>query len=83
MQQGTDAHAIRGGENFRGVEFTFSLQDFENLPDTKSSKTRMWTPEEDDALLRFWPVKNQRAVAKKLGVCENTARRRYRELRGE
>jgi len=66
------------------VTFSFSLQDLENLPDLESvEKGHKWTAEEDEALLRFWPRKNKRAVAKALGVCDTVARRRYRELAGE
>ena len=84
MQQSTHADAVCGRENIRGVEFTFSLQDLENLPDVDSVyRGHIWTPEEDEALLRFWPVKNKRAVARTLGVCDTVARRRYRELKGE
>jgi hypothetical protein len=66
------------------VTFSFSLQDLENLPDMESvEKGHKWTAEEDEALLRFWPRKNKRAVAKALGVCDTVARRRYNELTGE
>jgi hypothetical protein len=60
------------------------LQDFENLPAVKTGPTsHVWTKEEDKALLQYWTVKDKRAVAKVLGVCETVARRRYRELKGE
>jgi hypothetical protein len=84
MPQGTDANEVRGRAVTQGVIFTFSLEDLENLPEAKGGSTsHKWTGPEDEALLRFWPRKNKRAVAKILGVCETVARRRYHELTGE
>jgi hypothetical protein len=39
-----------------------------------------WTPELDAALLRYWPIKDQKEVCAVLGCSPNTARARYREL---
>ena len=84
MPTGFDADAFCQGKSASGVTFSFSFQDLENLPDVKSmEKGHKWTAEEDEALLRFWPRKNKRAVAKALGVCDTVARRRYNELTGE
>jgi len=61
-----------------------TLRRFQELPDVKDSHPG-WqpTPEQDALLLRFWPIKTHRSVAKALGVSYNTALRRYRELAGE
>ncbi len=39
-----------------------------------------FTPEENEALLKYWPIKSKSEVARILGVSEDTARKRYREL---
>jgi hypothetical protein len=56
----------------------------EKLPDAKSGILgRTFTPEEDAILLKYWPVKCKRDIAKLLHCHENTARRRYKELTAE
>lgn len=39
-----------------------------------------WTPEMDKHLLALWNLQPQELVAKALGVCPGSARKRYREL---
>ena len=39
-----------------------------------------WTKEKDAALLRYWPTRRNREVARVLGCCIDTARNRYRKL---
>ena len=58
-----------------------TLARFEALPDNSLGvRRRVWTPEEDAILVKYWPSKNKESVAKALGVDTNTARRHYREL---
>jgi len=61
-----------------------TLRRFQELPDGGGGRTG-WqpTPEQDELLLRFWPIKNHDAVARALGVCRGTALKRYRELMEE
>lgn len=54
---------------------------FDALPG-RPQKSRVFTAEEDAILLAYWPVKNHSSVAKAMGICVNTALRRYRELTG-
>jgi hypothetical protein len=46
-------------------------------------KGHPWTPDEDTALLKYWPVKRQSDIARALGLSENTCRDRYRLLLAE
>lgn len=71
-------HDVRGRTDRQSVTFDFAA--LEALPDVRGSKQRKFSAEEDDALLRYWPVKRHEDVAKVIGVSESTARRRYREL---
>jgi hypothetical protein len=71
-------------QDFETVEISPDLlQRLEALPEASTSRARRWTPEEDKALLLYWPVKRHCEVAKALGVAESTARQRYRELTNE
>jgi len=56
------------------------LRQFEALPDVEVGKHFEWTPEKETLLLKYWPVKRQVDVCRLLGVSENTARKKYREL---
>lgn len=78
MDGASSGHDIRGGKDVTGVKFDFS--EFDLLPGSKDRKRTEFTPEMDEALRRYWPVKVQEEVARKLGLSKNTCRRRYREL---
>lgn len=56
------------------------LKQFEALPDVEIGKHFEWTPEKEALLLKYWKVKRQSDVCKLLGVTENPARKKYREL---
>jgi transcription initiation factor TFIIIB Brf1 subunit/transcription initiation factor TFIIB len=56
------------------------LNELDKLPPAGDRKLVKWTPEMDQILLAYWEKKRQVAVAKIIGVCENTARKRYRML---
>lgn len=72
-------YAIHGGQSRDSVTFDFAS--FESLPDVKLGVAGVqWTEDMDAALLKYWTVKRQCDVAKLLGVSEDTARKRYREL---
>ena len=84
MPQGTDANEVRGGKVAKGVNFTFSLEDLENLPDRYWGGTaRAWTKEEDEALLKYWQAKKKRDIAKCFHRTEASLRDRYKELTRE
>ena len=55
------------------------LAAFENLPGRIGNTGFNWTKEKDFLLLKYWPIKQQQAVARALGVSRNTARERYRK----
>lgn len=60
------------------------LQQLEELPIAKAGQKKMvFTPEEDQVLLKYWGVKKQsdiaRVLSKSIGVCRN----RYESLIGE
>ena len=44
------------------------------------STKKHFSSEMDELLLEFWPIKKHREVARLLGVHEDTALNRYREL---
>lgn len=56
------------------------LTAFDGLPGRSPYAGIEWTREKDSLLLKYWPIKDQRAVARALGVSLKPARRRYREL---
>lgn len=57
------------------------LARIEALPDRVGHlRGRAWTPEEDAALLKYWPIKTQADLARALGVSIGTARDRYKLL---
>jgi hypothetical protein len=39
-----------------------------------------FTPEIDAAILKYWPIKQKRGLAKALGMAEERVRSRYRQL---
>ncbi len=53
------------------------LKQFDDLPNRKPFE---WTPEKEELLLKYWPIKRQADVCRLLGVSENPARKKYREL---
>ena len=71
-------HELRGSPVITSVDFDFSK--FEDLPNSKDREGFVFEPWMDEALKRFWMVKNQHAVAKLIGCSTNTCRDRYREL---
>jgi len=66
----------------KSIKISKELEEaFDALPDGGPFKpAKEWTAEEDAILLKYWPIKKHSAVAIQLGVAENTARKRYREL---
>ena len=80
MQQETDGRSICGGESPKGIMLSFSFEELENLPNSTVRKKYQFTEQQDEALLKYWPVKNHKEVARVLGMCANTARERYNEL---
>lgn len=53
------------------------------LPEPRKVERKPWTPEEDAALLKYWPIKRHSDVAKALGRCENICRYRLDALNGD
>jgi hypothetical protein len=53
---------------------------FDGLPGRSKYSGIGWTKEQDSLLLKYWPIKDQKAVARALGVSLKPARKRYREL---
>ena len=55
--------------------------DFDYLPEPKVKPyNRLFNPEIDKAILKYWPIKNKEQFAKALGISERIVRRRYAEL---
>lgn len=80
---GTPAgYEIRGSNQVEGMTMDGSLLDAINaLPEkSKGGSKSVWTEEMDKALLAGWTAKDQRLVAKVLGLSPNTCRDRYRRL---
>ena len=53
---------------------------FDQLPGRSQYAGTLWTKEMDSLLLKYWPIKDQKAVARALGVCLKVARKRYQKL---
>lgn len=53
------------------------------LPGKHDERKRRFTEAEDKMILKYWPTKKHRDVARIMGACENTIRARYEELVGE
>lgn len=59
------------------------LEKIEALPDAHvGNQPKVWTPEEDAIILRYWKQKRKADLAEILCVNEKLLRRRYRELIG-
>lgn len=56
------------------------IADFEQLPGRSKYAGTLWTKEMDFLLMKYWQIKDQRAVAKMLGIGLRTATARYRKL---
>lgn len=52
----------------------------EALPGKNDRRGTVFTKEMDQAILKYWPVKIHRDVAKALGLAPNTVLERYRFL---
>jgi len=53
---------------------------FDGLPGRSKYSGIDWTKKQDSLLLKYWPIKDQKAVARALGVCLKVARSRYQKL---
>ena len=57
------------------------LAEFAALPPSGIGTVgRAWTGPEDKLLLMFWPHRDKKLIAKKIGCNESTARMHYRKL---
>lgn len=74
-----------GGKTTHSVTIDPELEAlFDALPESKGGTPgRVFTPEEDALLLKYWPIKNKEQMAKLLQCHPNTARKRYKELTEE
>ena len=62
-------------------EVKIDLSALEALPDrTVKGIKIIWTPELDEALLKYWPTKRHDQVAKILGLSQTSCIARYRHL---
>lgn len=55
----------------------------ESVPEGMNTKKRIWTAEEDAAILEYYPIKHKDDLAKAFGVSFNTLLKRYKELTNE
>jgi len=58
------------------ADFLAQIEDIEDVVDYR----RGFTAVQDEALLRFWTVKNKYKLAEVIGYSYNTCRKRYRHL---
>ena len=56
------------------------LAKINSLRDAGRAPVEIFTKEQDAIILEFYEKKNKIELSKLLGVCENTMRRRYKEL---
>ena len=55
--------------------------DLDYLPEPKIKPyNKLFTPEIDEAIIKYWPIKQKETLAKALGICVKTIRKRYAEL---
>ena len=59
-------------------EFLKRLEAIEDT--THNTRGRKYEPWEDAAILKYWPIKNKKELAKEFGVTDDTLRKRYKEL---
>ncbi len=57
-----------------------TIKKFDALRSNKYLRQRILTPEEDAILLKYWPIKDKRTLAKAMKMAVGTCRRRYKEL---
>ena len=56
------------------------LEKIDAIENTEKAHHKVWTKEEDEILLKYWPIKKQSELCKVMGISANTARDRYRKL---
>jgi DNA-directed RNA polymerase specialized sigma24 family protein len=77
-------HAVCGSPRVTRVGVVMDLdtiRKIEALPERKFLAHR-FTPEEDDVILRYWKIKNQREMARLMGLGLTTLKKRYKKLTG-
>lgn len=83
METGTDGPAVHGSPAVTPVAVDIDpemLARLEALPDkTGGAPRKVPTPQQLEALRRFWLTKGHDDLARAIGTSENTARRWYRE----
>jgi len=70
------------GQETTTVEIGFDPE-LEGMPRSRGNRILypdMFSKESEAILLRYWPIRDHRAVAKRIGVSATTCLRRYREL---
>ena len=70
------------GQETTTVEIGFDPE-LENLPRSRGTRVLypdMFDDEKDAMLLRYWPIRDHRTVARRIGASHTVCLRRYREL---
>lgn len=82
MEGASSGHAVCESPSITSIEIDPEIAAvFEALPNRVLARNiKEFTAEQDAILLKYWPIKNHEAVAHSLGVCKNTALKRFREL---
>jgi len=59
-----------------------TIAQFEALPAARAHSI-MWTAQQDALLLKYWPIKRHTEVARLIGACQDSCRKRYGQLTGD
>ena len=81
--ESTSIRTLQGSSpSIKSIEMTSGLEELINAlpPPSKYGYGITWTPEMEDVLLKYWRIRDQRSIAKILGVGHSTAKKKYREL---
>jgi hypothetical protein len=77
---------LRGGASRTAVKFDGSEEDYQRileaiqaLPD-KNSRSIKWNPRLDELLVKFYPIKRKKDLARFFGVSDRSLYERYQEL---
>ena len=79
---------LRGGTSRSAIKFDGSEEDYQRileaiqaLPD-KNPRTIKWDPRLDELLVRFYPIKRKKELARFFGVSDRSLYQHYLELTG-
>lgn len=86
MATASSSADLRGGTSRSAIKFDGSEEDYQRileaiqaLPD-KNSRTIKWNPKLDELLVKFYPIKRKKDLARFFGVSDRSLYQHYLEL---